>query len=74
MIKKRWIIEAITWKISSTILGILCVWFITGDLLKFGGLYLATYAPLSTIWYLMHKKLWSNWKQRTKNKSSTIVC
>ena len=72
MIKKRWLVEAFTWKVSSTILGILCVWLITGSLLKSGGLYLLTYTPLSTLWYIAHKKLWSNWKRRQYEKEEAL--
>lgn len=68
MIKKRWLVEALTWKISSTILGVLCVFFATGQW-AMGGVYLLTYAPLSTIWYIVHKKLWSNWKRKQYEKA-----
>lgn len=34
-----------------------------------GGVYLLTYAPLSTIWYIVHKKLWSNWKRKQYEKA-----
>jgi hypothetical protein len=61
--KKRWILEAITWKVSSTLIGILCVLFITGQY-SVTGWYIATYVPLTIAWYLAHKQLWSAWKHR----------
>lgn len=68
MIKKRWLVEALTWKISSTLLGLACVLWAAGAW-KVSLLYIATYFPLSTIWYVIHKKLWSNWKRKQYEKA-----
>jgi uncharacterized membrane protein len=63
LIKKRWILEAITWKASSTLLGALIILALTGRW-KLSLIYMLIYVPVSTLWYLVHKKLWSLWKHR----------
>lgn len=61
--KKRWFIEALTYRASSTGIELITFLAITGQL-KLLGLYALIRIPIGLIWYVCHKKLWSIWKHK----------
>ena len=61
--RTRWIAEAITYKISSTILGLLILLVCTGKW-RLSLTVTAIHFPIAIVWYLIHRKLWNNYKRR----------
>lgn len=72
MIKKKWAIKGLTWKLISIPLGAGVVHWLTGEV-RFAADYLLIYTPLSLIGYFFHEMIWQWFKIRKRKKLGITV-
>jgi uncharacterized membrane protein len=72
IVKKKWALKGITWKIISIPLGAGVVHWLTGET-KLATDYLVVYTPISLVAYFFHEMAWQWWKIRKRKKLSIKI-